>query len=69
MKHYTRIGTELENYKKLLFSEGFTYEESNDYMKLIFERATKKYGKMNFFNIDKDGADSIIDDIKNEFNK
>ena len=38
-------------------------------MKLIFENATKKYGKMNFLNIDKDGADSIIEDITNEFNK
>jgi hypothetical protein len=69
MKHSLKIGEVLENYKKLLFSEGFTYEESNDYMKLIFERATKKYGKMDFFNIDKDGADSIIVDINNEFNK
>jgi len=69
MKHSLKIGEVLENYKKLLFSEGFTYEESNDYMKLIFERATKKYGKMNFFNIDKDRADSIIVDINNEFNK
>tara|TARA_R110000796_G_C14334171_1_gene409501 strand:- start:99 stop:308 length:210 start_codon:yes stop_codon:yes gene_type:complete len=69
MKNFTRIGQILENYKKLLFADGFTYEESNDYMKLIFENATKKYGKMNFLNIDKDGADSIIEDITNEFNK
>jgi hypothetical protein len=69
MRHFTRIGAELENYKKQLFSQGFTYEESNEYMKLVFDRATKKYGKMNFFNIDKDGADSIINDIKIEFNK
>jgi hypothetical protein len=69
MKNFTRIGQTLENYKKLLFSEGFTYEESNNYMKLIFETVTKKYGCMNFYNIDKDGADSIITDIHNEFNK
>ena len=38
-------------------------------MKIICNAATKKYGCMNFYNIDKDGADSIIEDIKNEFNK
>ena len=68
-KHLTRIGTELEYYKKQLFSQGFSYEESNDFMKIIYDAATKKYGRMNFYNIDKDGADSIIEDIKNEFNK
>ena len=68
-KHFLKIGETLENYKKNLFADGFTYEESNNYMKLIFENATKKYGKMNFANIDKDGSDSIIEDIINEFNK
>lgn len=69
MRHFNRIGNEIEKYKKILFAQGFSYEESRNYMEIIFNSATKGYGKMNFMNIDKDGADSIIMDIKKEFNK
>tara|TARA_R110000744_G_scaffold121010_1_gene225373 strand:- start:20 stop:232 length:213 start_codon:yes stop_codon:yes gene_type:complete len=68
-KHLLKIGEILENYKKNLFADGFTYDEANEYMRLIYDKAVYKYRGMNFANMDKDFANSIIADIKKEYNK
>ena len=68
-KHFARIGETIDNFTRKLCENGFSYEESRDYMKIIYDAATKKYGCVNFYGIDKDGADSVIEDINNEFNK
>lgn len=68
-KHFLKIGETIDNFTKVLCEQGFSYEESRDYMRLIYDAATKKYGAMNFYGIDKDGADAVIESITNEFNK
>ena len=68
-KHFLKIGQTIDNLTKKLCNDGFTYEEACNYMKIIYDEATKKFGCMNFFNIDKDGSDAVIESIINEFNK
>ena len=68
-KNFLKIGLTIDSLTKELCDSGFSYEDARDYMKLIYNSATKKYGSMSFYNIDKDGADSVVNDIINEFNK
>ena len=68
-KHFLKIGQTIDNFTKKLCEDGFSYKESRKHMQIVYDAATKKYGSMNFYLIDKDGADSIIKDITNEFNK
>ena len=68
-KHFLKIGETIDSLTKELCDNGFSYEDARDYMKLVYNSATKKYGSMNFYGIDKDGADAVIESITNEFNK
>ena len=68
-KHFLKIGQTVDSLTKKLYDYGFNYEEATDYMKFVYKIATKKYGNMSFYGIDKDGAESVIDDINKQFIK
>tara|TARA_R110002051_G_scaffold192560_1_gene261069 strand:+ start:729 stop:956 length:228 start_codon:yes stop_codon:yes gene_type:complete len=70
MRYTLKLANRIEQHKEKLFKEfNFTYLESDTTMREVFERVMAKYGKMSVIGIDKDGSESLIEDIDNEMSK
>ena len=61
MKVLVRLGQKIEECKKCLFNQGYTYDESSDFVQLVFEETGLGFPIGVFDEIEK----SVIEDAIN----
>jgi hypothetical protein len=61
------LGRKIEECKKYLFSNGFDYKESEDYVRLVFSETGFNYNSFDY--IEKSEIDEVIEYLDNKILK
>ena len=58
MNLFIRLGQKIEECKKHLFYQGFTFQEANDFVKITFEETGLKFGIFDY--VEKEELKKVI---------
>ena len=68
MKLFLKLGQKIEECRKHVFNQGYSYYEADNYVKLVFEETGLKFGLFDY--VEKDEIENAINHLdKNILNK
>ena len=68
MKLFLKLGQKIEECRKHVFNQGYSYDEADNYVKLVFEETGLKFGLFDY--VEKDEIENAINHLdKNILNK
>jgi hypothetical protein len=63
MKLFLKLGEKIDECRRYVFNQGYSYEEAHNYVKLVFEETGLKFGV--FDRVEKEEIENAIKHLNN----
>jgi hypothetical protein len=67
MKVFLKLGAKIDECKRHVFNQGYSYGEAHNYVKLVFEETGLKFGVFDY--VEKEEIENVIEHLSNKILK